>query len=423
MDTFDEINILHLSDVHYGIGAYKGPTQDRHQKWIMRGILNTLADNEMVSEKWKPDVVLITGDIAFSGQAEEYKKFKECFLKPLLDILKIDISRVLICPGNHDVDRNVVKSIINDIRNAEEPYKTKCVSRIRPDKDKWPLNGVLGIEGSDERKIRNKPFNNFIKELCDDDATRLVRLVKFKEWPWVNFILLNSAWDCYNDDDCGRLRVGLDSLEELVDKTNVDKEIAVVGLHHPVGSFNERLVDGTFKVVEWLHCSERLTQKELTFEGFLTRNVDYIFSGHMHIHHNVRSIGDRAIQFISAANYSDDVSSYEFRIVKLKKDDEPDYIQFESKLSDVSPSELIPWDRKSKLSDLRRIRKYKKFKKNDRLQVDLNNQQELAKFIDGLFQKAIYKYFEKATFVQANTLTKKLIPDSENNDNNTEGGI
>ena len=55
--------------------------------------------------------------------------------------------------------------------------------------------------------------------------------------------------------------------------------------------------------------------------------------------------------------------------------------------------------------------------------MDLNNQQELAKFIDGLFQKAIYKYFEKATFVQANTLTKKLIPDSENNDNNTEGGI
>src|SRR5262245_51065161 len=50
------------------------------------------------------DGVLVTGDIAFSGRPNEYEAIAP-WLQQVLDMSCGDDAKVLMVPGNHDVDR------------------------------------------------------------------------------------------------------------------------------------------------------------------------------------------------------------------------------------------------------------------------------------------------------------------------------
>jgi predicted MPP superfamily phosphohydrolase len=92
---------IHLSDLHFGQG--RDATTHFDQKIVTAAILR---DVEIVAaELGVPDVVVLTGDIAYSASAEkEYPAAGE-WLGKLLATLKIEAERVLLVPGNHDVDR------------------------------------------------------------------------------------------------------------------------------------------------------------------------------------------------------------------------------------------------------------------------------------------------------------------------------
>lgn len=89
----------------------------------------------------RPDFVVITGDIAFSGQAVEYRYAVE-FLKDLLKRLQISQERLFVIPGNHDVDREAgvpseqdnISGYVRSLRNYASFAKRLGVeSRIEPD--------------------------------------------------------------------------------------------------------------------------------------------------------------------------------------------------------------------------------------------------------------------------------------------------
>ncbi len=91
------VRLLHLSDIHF-----KAETA-----WNARPILRelTYSIGKEVAAGRKPDLVVITGDIAWSGKQAEYKMAREWLDKlwPMLGGLEKD--RLLLVPGNHDVDR------------------------------------------------------------------------------------------------------------------------------------------------------------------------------------------------------------------------------------------------------------------------------------------------------------------------------
>ncbi len=92
---------IHLSDLHFGHGKEATPRFD--QKLVTDKIIR---DAELVAgELGPPDVVFLTGDIAFSASAEKEYPAAEEWLGRLLAVLKIGPERVLLVPGNHDVDR------------------------------------------------------------------------------------------------------------------------------------------------------------------------------------------------------------------------------------------------------------------------------------------------------------------------------
>jgi predicted MPP superfamily phosphohydrolase len=95
------IRILHLSDAHFSEGS----------AWDSDPLLREAIDyiRREVAAGLTPDLVAFTGDLAYAGKEAEYKLARD-WLDRLWAVLPQDLprDRLLIVPGNHDVDRNLV---------------------------------------------------------------------------------------------------------------------------------------------------------------------------------------------------------------------------------------------------------------------------------------------------------------------------
>jgi predicted MPP superfamily phosphohydrolase len=111
-----EITILHLSDIHF---RKKKDDQDiTSRKNVQQKLIRAVQEHSEVNKP--PDVVAITGDIAFSGKKPEYDEALELFGN-LKDILQKD-TQYLAVPGNHDVDRDQVDkfaSLYNVVKDKQ----------------------------------------------------------------------------------------------------------------------------------------------------------------------------------------------------------------------------------------------------------------------------------------------------------------
>ena len=117
---------LHLSDIHFK------PKSDLDPNSVLQAAL--VSDAEMVAQSLnKPTGILITGDIAFSGQPKEYETARN-WLEQLCEAVEIGIERVRTVPGNHDVDRNVVKN---------NPLLISARNQLRASKDQNELDQWL----------------------------------------------------------------------------------------------------------------------------------------------------------------------------------------------------------------------------------------------------------------------------------------
>lgn len=100
--TLRPLNLVHLSDLHFIVGDTGRAEREAHQRRRILEDLSQLAAGGLVV-----DAVLVTGDIAYSGQEEQYHLADE-WLNQLANALKVKPSRVIVCPGNHDVDWSAI---------------------------------------------------------------------------------------------------------------------------------------------------------------------------------------------------------------------------------------------------------------------------------------------------------------------------
>ena len=93
-----EIRWLHLSDLHIR----------QSDSWAQDVVLRSLRDDiaAVCTPEWRPDFVFVTGDVAFSGDPKEYE-LAEKFLREILTITALPAERLLLVPGNHDIQRTV----------------------------------------------------------------------------------------------------------------------------------------------------------------------------------------------------------------------------------------------------------------------------------------------------------------------------
>lgn len=324
-----EVVILHVSDLHFGIENDKTEKTKYvriRQREMIQSLIDTLSNDQIVTEGWKPKVIVISGDIAWSGQEKEYELYKEFFVEPLCHKLNIPPDHIITCPGNHDIIRDNVEGI------ARFP-----VGRIDADVKEITPNNI---------KKRKKHFEGYVKLLCSGNEDRLCETVHFNEWPWLYFLSLNSAWDCRDDFDEGRLRVGLPLLENLIEKLPNEQKYYIISIfHHPHTDVCDNIVKYDFqnqrmsidkKFRRWLHISE--LEPELpggrSFFSYINQNSTFILNGHIH-KETIPKRADAAFQLISGTVYSNDTPMYHCRLIKIDESGKAVYRDLRRTLGDV----------------------------------------------------------------------------------------
>jgi len=214
--------LLHLSDLHFRTRT----------KWdadpLLRDLVRFIAAE--VRRGLAPDLVVITGDLAFSGQAAEYALARD-WLEALWPVLTPDAAaplpreRLFLCPGNHDADRTQVDAVAHMVQDG-----------LLAARDQDRVQEVLANVGQRDTLLkRHAAYLEFHGAWLGSP----------QPLPWwqrsidirgqhLHLAGLDSAWMACGDQDRGRLLLGRYQVHETVlhpAGDGADWRLAL--LHHP----------------------------------------------------------------------------------------------------------------------------------------------------------------------------------------------
>jgi len=330
------INILHMSDFHYTAK----PNSDRDE--ILNRFIERIACTPKPEDK--PDVIAITGDITQNGETGEYEAFYDDFLSELLNALKLDMSNIVLCPGNHDVIRKYLKkgglklNRLDDLKNIPREY-----SKV--------FEGYINFC----RKRGIELPNNSLKS--DDDKKYLYG---HKEIKGIHFITMNSAWNCREkgwdkphakgSEDHGKLIIDKYLLNDAINKMKpqlighkTSNNVVIMLTHHPFffdtsnGEFakckKERVdckKDSACVICskyvsnnyQWLKSPEIFeTESRGCFVDLVRENVSIVLAGHVH-----EQVGPLpvlnwgTVGYIAGAMYKDNEFDPSCQTIKINDD-------------------------------------------------------------------------------------------------------
>ena len=116
--------IVHLSDIHFN---QTSNSLLRKKEELFNSIKNQVRDVEKT-------IIIVSGDIAFSGKQEEYKIADDFFTEIIIKLEEYSQKSVniVMTPGNHDCDfsinESVRKSVLKDLNeNVDDGIDRKSV--------------------------------------------------------------------------------------------------------------------------------------------------------------------------------------------------------------------------------------------------------------------------------------------------------
>lgn len=243
MSSDSVVRWLHLSDFHVGKDNYG-------QRVLFRHLLKHI--QERVAAGVGPDIVLITGDIANKGKSDQYEKFCEEFYVPLWGLLPDAVrERIIIIPGNHDVDRSQARAVqtydvLLRVPEFLDPTEQGAFER------RTILPRLKAFENND--------YTSSGEHWLQSSSGILQREIEIQGHK-VGIIGLNTAWLACTDQDRHKLSAGKSLLEEGLNALEKCALTLVLG-HHPL---------------DWLLDTEREPMRAL-----LGRHNALYLHGHCH---------------------------------------------------------------------------------------------------------------------------------------------
>ena len=227
----DGIHILHLSDLHIESGS---------QAAVYRTQLETDLTKELGVRRL--DYLVLSGDIASHANEDEYRAAFE-LVDGLVKRFGLDPDRVLVVPGNHDV--NWTKS--------EQAYQfvfLRHLPAVLPMEKYIPAGDIGGLM-RDDRRYRDRfgVFSSHFyrrvypgRDYPDDDAKQIEAVERPGDHTL--FLGLNSCW---NIDHYFRERASIHmpavsfALNRL-QEGDYDGWLKIAVRHHPVSGMNEEFM-------------------------------------------------------------------------------------------------------------------------------------------------------------------------------------
>ncbi len=212
---------LHLSDIHFGHGD---ADYSNNQKAVLRALREHI--QKTIRGKIDIDAIFVTGDIAFSGNAEQYVEARLRLLD-IAGLVNLNPNRIFLVPGNHDIDRAVDKdhdtsALVQELRAGERKLSEALQKKISHEQLRARMGEFLKF-AADFAPVDwlSDPPLSWRRELEKDGAK-------------IRLFGLNTALLCADDEDRGKLQVGLRWASELVapldSKTS---HINIILTHHP----------------------------------------------------------------------------------------------------------------------------------------------------------------------------------------------
>lgn len=210
--------ILHISDLHFSAKCNSLDLANR--KLLLDGLLTRL---KTIENEWHPTIVCITGDITDKGQLEGFVDATE-WLKQLSHELKIDIDRFLLTPGNHDCVR-------------DQQICPKLIPSTSEEADSLLNNDIPPY-----LKSRFNIFSNFCEDIGiipykigESDSY----LIGSRDVDGIQFISCNTSWFSWEQNEKGKLWLGLEILRYLESKNQLvsarsetKEKISIALMHH-----------------------------------------------------------------------------------------------------------------------------------------------------------------------------------------------
>ena len=238
------ITWLHISDFHVRY------SDSRSRGKVLNAMLRDLQSR--YSEGLAVDFVLVSGDLAFSGEREQYKLISE-FLIELSDTLKLSYDKIYCVPGNHDVQRDRQKMCFAGARQKLES-----------------VNAVYSFLNDIEERttLQNRLHNYYEFEECffknqtrirTSDELGYVSFVEIEEFH-IAVLGLNTAWLAEGGDgDDRQILLGEHQADDAIRIAQDAKPHIVIGIqHHPfdlLRRFDQQSTQSSLeKVCQFIHC-------------------------------------------------------------------------------------------------------------------------------------------------------------------------
>jgi predicted MPP superfamily phosphohydrolase len=229
-----QVSWLHLSDLHIG---------NSRNDWreLKNALLTDIEQNKRsglhqkssnIKIPFNPDLLFITGDIAYRATNNEYKDAVD-LLEKIWEITGLNKHRTFIIPGNHDVDRKATKI---------DPAFASAFNELADpslDEPSWHSKVEIWWNSPSLRNILQKKFKQYLQfeKKCTAVSTKvgyythLVELDNIK----LEIIGLNSALMSWQDgEDLHRgLWIGRPQLDEIKQNSSKDISLRIALVHHP----------------------------------------------------------------------------------------------------------------------------------------------------------------------------------------------
>lgn len=258
------VTVLHISDLHA-----RGHREA--EAWRRRRVIGEQSWRRNLEDLQKDcaiDLVCFTGDLADRGQRDEYQCAGE-FLSQTLQYLGLPPSRLVVVPGNHDIDRSLEIDAWHTIRRNIHRFDDLEISRWLAGRE-----APFGFTNDFREKLlqRQSAFRGWLSAANLDHLlpTRsphgrlgFRHTVQLPGRPFdVHLIGLDSAWLCGDDSDSGRLRLTADQVMLLATDGHGRPlpGLRIALIHHPLVD----LADGTY-------CRRLMAE-----------HVDFLLRGHLH---------------------------------------------------------------------------------------------------------------------------------------------